>query len=305
MDGILNVLKPPGMTSHDVVSFARRLFRVKRIGHTGTLDPGVAGVMVLCVGKATRLVEYLLESGKAYRAELTLGVTTDTQDSFGQVLDKKENFLLDFSLVEKTVAEFRGKIEQIPPMYSAVRHQGKKLYELARDGQEVERTARMIEIKSLNLLGYKDYSSQGLIFGSKVIFDVECSKGTYIRTLCHDIGDKLGCGAYMSYLIRTQVGKFCLEDAWSLEELSSLELPEKALTSMSADLIDLPQIIVNHQGEKNLLHGRTINQRHVIEIKKSGPIEQRENFSVSDNEGNLLAIVRINDDCWQPVKVLC
>lgn len=305
MDGILNVLKPPGMTSHDVVGFARRLFKVKRIGHTGTLDPGVAGVLILCVGKATRLVEYILETGKAYRSELTLGITTDTQDSFGTVIHKKEKFFLDYSLIEKTLKEFEGKIRQIPPMYSAVRHQGKKLYELARAGEEVERQEREVEIKSLRLLGYQDNLEQGLVFGSKIIFEVECTKGTYIRTLCADIGERLGCGAHMSYLVRNQVGKFLLESAWTLEELTNLTDLQQALQSSSADLIGLPEIIVNPEGEKNLLHGRTITLEHIVDINNSNQQLDRKDFAVSNQNRDLIAIVREKRDYWQPVKVLC
>lgn len=304
MDGILNILKPPGMTSHDVVSFARKLFKVKRIGHTGTLDPGVAGVLVLCIGKATRLVEYLLESGKAYRSELTLGFATDTQDSFGTIVSKKENFLLDYSLVEKTLKEFKGKIKQVPPMYSAVRHQGKKLYELARAGKEIERQERMVEIRSLRLLGYQDHLEQGLVHGSKILFDVECSKGTYIRTLCADIGERLGCGAHLSYLIRTQVGKFSLESAWTLEELISLPTPEAALQTAKPDLIGLPELIVNSVGEKNLLHGRTINLEHILKVDNNNQLEKKD-FAVSNQNGILIAIVREKQNYWQPVKVLC
>lgn len=305
MDGILNVLKPPGMTSHDVVSFARRLFKVKRIGHTGTLDPGVAGVLILCIGKATRLVEYILETGKAYRSELTLGITTDTQDVFGTVLEKKEEFLLDYCLVEKTLKEFEGKIRQIPPMYSAVRHQGKKLYELARIGEEVERQEREVEIKSLKLLGYQDYVEQGLVSGSKIIFEVECSKGTYIRTLCADIGKRLGCGAHMSHLVRTKVGKFSLERAWTLEELTSLTDFQQALQSANADLIGLPEIIVNSEGEKNLLNGRTITLEHIVHVKNSDQQLDREDLAVSNQNRDLIAIVREKRNYWQPVKVLC
>lgn len=303
MDGILNVLKPPGMTSHDVVSFVRRLLKVKRVGHTGTLDPGVAGVIVICVGKATRLVEYLQNSGKTYRGELTLGITTDTQDAFGQVLEKKENFRLEFFQIEEVLKLFHGRIRQTPPMYSAVRHQGRKLYELARAGEQVERESREVEIKSLKLLGYRDCRGKRLEIGSKVIFEVDCSKGTYIRTLCNDIGEKLGCGAYMSYLIRTKVGRFYLEHTWTLETLSSLCSPEDALQDMVANLIDLPEIIVNYDGQNALLHGRAIGRDDIIKFN-NGNLGEGE-FTVSNQQGKLIAIVKSSNGFWQPTKVLC
>jgi len=304
MDGMLNLLKPPGMTSHDLVAFARRLFQVKRIGHSGTLDPGAAGVLVLGVGKATRLVEYLLDKPKAYRAELTLGITTDTQDAFGQILSTQEDFTLDCSLLEKNLAAFQGKIRQIPPMYSAVRHQGQKLYELARKGQEVERKEREVEIKTLKILGFSDLSPQGLQFGAKITLEVECSKGTYIRTLCHDLGRRLGCGAYMSYLVRTRVGAFTLENSWTLEELAALSSPWAALETMRAELIGLPELIVNSQGEQNLRQGKTINFSHLVQLREEK--KEKRDFTVSNQEGHLIAIVKEKDHCcWQPIKVLC
>jgi len=303
MNGILNILKPPGMTSHDVVSFARRLLGTKKIGHTGTLDPGVAGVMVLCVGKATRLVEYLLDSGKAYRCELTLGKATDTQDAFGQVVSEKKSFLINHARLEEVIEQFRGKIQQVPPMYSAVRHQGKKLYELARTGQEVERRAREVEIKSLQILNCQNFINSGLTFDSKVIFDVECSKGTYIRTLCADIGEKLGCGAYMSYLVRTAVGKFFLKDSWSLEELKNLEGPSRVLQAMTPSILGLSEIVVNEKGQEKLSHGIAIQESEIVEMKSLG-ISQKE-VAVSNTQGELIAIAQQRNSYWQPIKVLC
>lgn len=303
MDGFLSVLKPPGMTSHDVVSFARRLLKTKKIGHTGTLDPGVAGVIVLCVGKATRLVEYILDSGKAYRGEITLGKSTDTQDSFGQILKEKRDFFISTSQFAETIQEFQGKIKQIPPMYSAVKHQGKRLYQLARAGEVIEREAKEVEIKSFEIIGYNNLEGNNLTFDSQVLFDVECSKGTYIRTLCHDIGEKLGCGAYMSYLIRTAVSKFTLEQTWSLEELSKLTNPQDALCPITAKSLDLPQLVVTPKGQEKLAHGIALSARDI----QSGfsLLVPNEVFVASNSSDELLAILKLKGNYWKPIKVLC
>ena len=213
MDGIVNILKPPGMTSFDVVAFLRRLTGERKIGHTGTLDPMAAGVLPVCAGRATKAVEFLMEKDKLYRAEVTLGITTDTQDTTGAVLTEKKPELSDSEIV-KAVTSFRGKYVQLPPMYSAVRVNGKKLYELAREGIETERQAREAEIFSLEVLSI---SRKDRI---RVLFDVHCSKGTYIRTLCADIGDVLGCGGCMSFLLRLKAGLFHISESVTLEELS-------------------------------------------------------------------------------------
>lgn len=218
MDGIVNVLKPPGMTSHDVVYFIRRIMQQKKAGHTGTLDPGVAGVLPVCLGKATKVAQYVTDSGKSYRAEITFGSTTDTQDKYGTILSEYDTSGLTTEKIAAVFNEFQGEISQVPPMTSAVRHQGKKLYELARQGQVVERQPRPVHIYEISPV--KIYTAAST--RPKAIFDVSCSKGTYIRTLCHDIGERLGCGAFMSFLIRTGSGPFQLEQAVTLEEISFL-----------------------------------------------------------------------------------
>src|SRR5699024_7826810 len=196
MDGILNIYKPPGMTSFDVVSIVRRELKIKKVGHTGTLDPMASGVLVLCTGKATKISQYILGSKKSYIGELTLGYETDTHDLEGKVLkhSKKKVSSKDISEVFNS---FKGEVNQIPPMYSAVRFKGRKLYELAREGKVVERKSRKVTIYNLDILEIDE--------NNKVLFGVECSAGTYIRTLCNDIGYKLGTYGYMSYLTRTSV----------------------------------------------------------------------------------------------------
>lgn len=215
-DGIVNVLKPPGMTSHDVVSFMRKTVGMKKIGHTGTLDPDAAGVLPVCLGKATRVAEYFNDSEitKVYRGELTLGARTDTQDGYGEVLEKREISQCSDRDLSDMVKRFTGKIKQIPPMYSAKRHNGKKLYQLARAGIEVERASRDIEIYSLEIV--RNWENR--VF----LFDVECSSGTYVRTLCEDMADFLGNLGYMSFLLRTRVGNYRIENAYMLEEIGSL-----------------------------------------------------------------------------------
>ena len=214
MDGFINMLKPPGITSSQLVVRLRKILGQKKIGHSGTLDPGAAGVLVLGVNKGTRLLEYLLDSDKSYRAELTFGVKTTTGDVFGEIVEKDEKCKISQEELEKVLESFKGHHMQIPPMTSAIKQQGKKLYELAREGKNVERNARPIEIKAIKLVQF--YAIKDAI---KVIFDVECSKGTYIRTLCEDIAAKLGTVGYMSFLIRTQIGLFSIDSSHTIEEV--------------------------------------------------------------------------------------
>lgn len=214
MDGILNILKPPGMTSHDVVYRVRKLTNVKRTGHTGTLDPGAAGVLPVCVGKATRVAEYVLETDKTYRAELTLGTATDTEDAAGEVIKQSSVPTISEPDTRRVLAECLGPSMQIPPMYSAVRKNGVKLYTLARQGEVVEREPRAIHIYNIELVRLGD---------RKILFDVQCSRGTYIRTLCVEIATKLGSCGHMSFLLRNAVGPFHLEHSHTLEELAEME----------------------------------------------------------------------------------
>ncbi len=211
MNGIINVYKEKGFTSHDVVAKLRGILHMKKIGHTGTLDPDAVGVLPVCVGKATKVCDLLMDKDKTYLAEVKLGVTTDTLDLSGEVLSEREVSVTEEEL-QHIIPEFTGTIMQIPPMYSAIKVNGKRLYELARKGQEVERKPRPVTIHSLIL------RSVNLTEGEFSI-EVNCSKGTYIRTLCADIGERLGCGAAMKSLVRTKVGQFYLEDALKLSEI--------------------------------------------------------------------------------------
>ena len=224
LNGILVIRKEQDYTSNDVVAKLRGICRQKKIGHTGTLDPNATGVLPVCLGNATKLCDMLTDRSKEYIAELTLGITTDTQDIWGQVLtDSGEKWReLSEEEIEKTVASFRGKQQQIPPMYSALKVNGKRLYELARAGTVIERKAREIEIEEIELLppeGCPETMAHRAAYFSilpKLRIRVVCSKGTYIRTICQDTGERLGCGAVMSSLVRTRVGNFRLEDAYTL-----------------------------------------------------------------------------------------
>ncbi|HEY7416989.1 MAG TPA: tRNA pseudouridine(55) synthase TruB, partial [Ktedonobacteraceae bacterium] len=212
MDGIFNINKPCGMTSHDVVARIRRLLKQKRVGHAGTLDPAASGVLPICVGQATRLAEYLSESGKTYRAEITFGIVTDTYDSEGTVLHTQDVQGLTLAQIEQGLSSFLGPQMQLPPRYSAIKLQGQPAYKRMRAGEEVVLTPRLVEIYQLQIL---DWQSPCLTLL------VACSKGTYIRSLAYDIGEQLGCGAYLSALLRTRSGPFDLTTSVTLEQLGT------------------------------------------------------------------------------------
>lgn len=251
MNGIINFFKPRGMTSHDAVSFFRRLLGIKRIGHTGTLDPNATGVLPICIGKATRVAEYFNEMDKEYVGELTLGIKTDTQDLDGKVIEISNGKVTESEIIHE-FEKFKGKSEQIPPMYSAVRHKGKKLYELAREGKTVERKPREINIKELKILN--NYNNKEIIFYTK------CSKGTYIRTLCNDIGENLNTHGFMSYLIRVGVGDFKIEDSFGKEYLESLTKEEiyNILKPMDLALSHIEEIVLEDGYYRDLVNGKLI-----------------------------------------------
>lgn len=217
MDGILAVWKPEGWTSHDVVAKVRRLLKMKRIGHTGTLDPMVTGVLPLCLGRSTRVVEYVQERPKAYEAVLKLGIATDTEDLTGEIIERKPVQSLTVEQIEQVLRSFMGRISQIPPMFSAVKVDGKRLYELAREGKTVERKTREVTIHDIALLSADLDNEQ-----PEISFSVVCSKGTYIRTLCVDIGKALGLPATMAKLTRTMSGGITAEGCLTLEQIEEL-----------------------------------------------------------------------------------
>jgi len=251
LNGIVNILKPTGMTSHDVVGMLRKITGIKKIGHTGTLDPNAAGVLPVCIGRATRICEFIQDKKKKYRAELTLGIKTDTYDSFGAVLERISDFEMPSEDdILRTIESFRGEQLQQPPIYSALKVNGKKLYELARAGKsDVEIKSRRIFIHDIKVVRIK---------GNSVLFDVECSKGTYIRSICNDIGDKLGLCAYMSFLLRMSSGEFNLENSYTLEEFEEalrLDGARGILLPTDFALREYKQVEIYESAMKSFLNG--------------------------------------------------
>ena len=227
--GVINVYKEQGFTSHDVVAKLRGIVGQKKIGHTGTLDPDAVGVLPVCLGRATKLCDMLTDKDKVYEAVMLLGVETDTQDTTGQVLKSSETDGITEEQVRAAVLDFVGDYDQVPPMYSALKINGKKLYELAREGKTVERAARRVQIFDIEILS---------IALPRVTMKVHCSKGTYIRTLCHDIGQKFGCGAAMKSLLRLQAAGFVLDEAHTLDEIQSY----KAAGSLAEVITPVEQV---------------------------------------------------------------
>lgn len=243
LNGFLIVNKEKGMTSHDVVNKIRKIYSTKSVGHTGTLDPNATGVLCVAVGRATKVIEYLENDDKIYRAELTLGIKTDTEDIWGNIF-KEHTVDVNEEEIIHTIKTFIGKQKQVPPMYSALKVNGKKLYELAREGQEIERVARDIEIFDI---------SDIVIKGCQVLFTVHCSKGTYIRTLCKDIGEKLGCGAVMSGLNRIKAGIFDIKEAHTLTEIT--ENSEGLIVDIEKPLEKFQIICLEEESAKKYVNG--------------------------------------------------
>lgn len=249
-NGIIVIDKPAGWTSMDVCAKIRGVLHERRVGHAGTLDPMATGVLPVFVGRATRAVEFAAEGGKEYVAGLRLGVVTNTQDTSGTVLEERP-VSVDRAALEAALAPFRGDILQIPPMYSAIKRDGKKLYELARKGQEVEREPRPVTIYGLEVVdqtGPADY-----------LLRVQCSKGTYVRTLCHDIGQALGCGGCMYSLRRTEAAGFSLEQAVTLDALLSAEDPQSLLLPVDAYFAGRPILILKAGPEKKVRNGMAVS----------------------------------------------
>lgn len=289
MDGIINVLKPPGMTSHDVVARIRRLTGVKKTGHTGTLDPGAAGVLPVCVGKATRVSEYVLGMDKSYRADLTLGTATDSEDAAGVVVDQKAVPELTEEQVAPALQQFLGPISQLPPMYSAVKIGGQKLYELARRGETVDREPRLVTVYSIRLVR---------LVPGKITFDVTCSRGTYIRTLCREIAESLGTVGHMSFLLRTAVGPFTLQGAHTLEELADTAKAgdwEHVLLPADTALLQFPSLVLQGDRETKIRNGMT--------VKTDLPAVEGTLVRVYGGDGHFLALGRATGHYIKPEKV--
>ena len=253
-NGIIIMDKPSDWTSMDVCAKLRGIFREKRIGHAGTLDPMATGILPVFVGRATRAVEFTEDYDKEYIAGLKLGVVTNTQDTTGEVLEEHPVHVTRED-VERILERFRGPIEQIPPMYSAIKIGGKKLYELARKGKEVERKARRIVIEELEIL---EQVSQ-----SEYLIRVSCSKGTYVRTLCHDIGQALGCGAVMFSLRRTMACGFSLKNSYSLDAIQAAEDPSAFLLPVDSFFSSYPALTLSHSDEKKVRNGVALRKQNL------------------------------------------
>jgi tRNA pseudouridine55 synthase len=282
INGIMNIYKEAGFTSHDVVAKLRGIVHQKKIGHTGTLDPDAVGVLPVCFGNATKLCDMMTDKSKEYEACMRLGVTTDTQDMSGKILSTSEVNVTEDE-VRKAVMGFVGGYEQIPPMYSALKVNGKKLYELAREGKEVERQPRHVDIPSITIT---DISLD--VDVSLVSFVVECSKGTYIRALCADIGEKLGCGAAMQSLKRTKVGSFRIEEAITLskvEELAASGEYGRYLLASDSIFMDYGKANVKSEYIGALLNGNKLYMEQ---------LDFEDNGKIVFKDGEL---IRVYDDC--------
>ena len=268
LDGVLVINKPAGWTSHDVVARARTLFGMSKVGHTGTLDPAATGVLVLCLGRATRIAEYLMSADKAYRAVLRLGVATDTQDATGTVVGRVAETLPEQVAIAEVMNRFVGRRQQVPPMYSAVKVKGVPLYKAARAGRTVSRSPREFTVRSLEILSIGPMPEGTAHLPTlDVTFDVVCSKGTYVRTLCADIGELLGVGGHLASLERRRVGRFCIEEALSLDELAGLAdrgAVETRLYTLAAALADLPALHVDRDAVEGLCHGVAVPVSRVV-----------------------------------------
>ena len=281
MNGIVIVDKPQGWTSQDVTARLRRVYATRRIGHGGTLDPMATGVLPVFVGRATRGVEFFEHAEKTYDTVLLLGRTTDTQDVTGATLAEKA-VRLSPADIEKVLPRFRGEILQVPPMYSALKVNGKKLYELARKGQEVERQPRPITVFELTNLGFD---------GTRLSLRVRCSKGTYIRTLCQDIGEALGCGGCMEALRRVRAGEYGIEDAVPLEKLLESETPEQYLRSLDTMFAHCPAVTLTPNQEKRCRNGNPF----------SSPLPQG-TYRAYSQSGEFLMLAKVEDGVMTTIK---
>lgn len=287
--GFLNIDKPSGMTSHDVVARVRRLCRNSigktKVGHAGTLDPMATGVLVICLGYGTRLSEYAMQSTKQYRATVRLGIETDTYDAEGETIAEKDASHITLDDVNAAIEPYIGDIQQMPPMYSAIKKDGKKLYELAREGLEIERETRPVTIDAIEIVSWDNPT---------LVLDVTCGAGTYIRSLAHDIGEQLNTGAHLSGLIRSRSGAFSVDDAVALDNLLESENWRDAIISPGDALKDWQSIQLSDEEASEIQLGRTIPK----------------NDDISDNlvmaympDGHLLAVLENRGNQWKPHKV--
>ena len=285
LEGILNIDKPAGMTSHDVVGRVRRVAGMRRVGHSGTLDPAATGVLVVCLGRATRLVEYLVGRPKTYLGVVRLGQTTDSYDADGEIVSTRPVPDLTSELIESLLDQFRGDILQVPPMVSAIKKDGKKLYELAREGKTVERPPRPVTIYQLDLLKAE---------GREITLRIQCSAGTYIRSIAHDLGQLLGCGGHLASLRREQVGEFGLDSAVPLDKLTAENI-HSHLRPAELAVSHLPKLEVSFEEEADLLNGKL--------IQKSSNEENGALIQAFNPDGRFIGLVTANGKFWKAKKM--
>ncbi len=287
MDGFLLIDKPKGLTSHDVVDEIRRRFRLRKVGHLGTLDPLATGLLPLAIGEATKLVSYFLKKDKEYEGKFILGITTDTYDIEGKVVERRENFKVSSEDLEKVRKKFLGEREQIPPMYSALKRRGKRLYELAREGKTIHRPPRKITIYSFQIYHFSP---------PQVEFRIHCSAGTYIRSIVYDIGKILGCGATLQELRRIRCGDFHLKDAYPLERILSQNQLSSYLLPVEEYLSEFPEVKVDKDFLRYIVHGTPVYKNKV----KSYPshLKKGDMVRIMDSQGKLLCLAesRINGE---------
>jgi tRNA pseudouridine55 synthase len=295
VNGILLVDKPPGMTSHDVVDRIRRAAGMRRIGHTGTLDPAATGLLILCLGNATRLSEFLTGLDKTYEGTLLLGTTTDSYDLDGTVLEEREVPALSIEALQTVCDGFTGTIMQVPPMVSAVKVGGERLYKRARKGETVEREPRPITVREFQIL---DFASP------RAMFRLNCTRGTYARSLCHDIGQIIGCGACLADLRRTAVGKYQVKDALNVNEFTSIDTVSSRLVPLDRAL-DLPEVTVRRSARNIVATGGIIEASDLV---KACPVDHGW-IQVKSEDGSLLALGLVESTLGirrvLPKRVLC
>lgn len=291
MNGVINIYKNTGMTSFDVVAMVRRVAKMKKVGHTGTLDPAASGVLPVCLGKATKIIDYIMENKKVYRVNLKLGMVTDTYDLEGEVLREEDASHITKDEILNCINSFLGTIDQVPPMYSALKQNGVRLYELARQGIEVHREARKVTIYSIENIKIES--------NDNIQMDVCCSKGTYIRSLCYDIGEKLNVGATMTALERIQNGPFTKEEAINIEDLTE-ELLEKHIISIEKALDSFKKIIVNEKFGKLLRNGVKVFDNRMY----SEEVEFNKLYRVYEDNGVFLGLGKRDEKGFKLEKLL-
>jgi len=304
MNGILNIVKPKGISSYQVVREVRNILNISKVGHTGTLDPSASGVLLICLGQATKIAEFLVGMKKNYQGEMVLGVSTDSQDAEGNIIGKKEvGTDIDEKRIRNIFQKYEGTISQIPPMFSAAHYKGKRLYHLARKGIEVKRNSKEVKVYQFNLIKFEQRVNP------IVKFEVVCSKGTYVRTLCNDIGNELGCGAHLSNLVRKKVGNFSIEDSINFEEFKKDKtLAKRYLISIDSALEGLNKVTVKNEASKTILNGGRISSEQIVEIPEGLKTGKDKFVKMFDTRGHLLSIgTSIKEDgkniIFKPVKV--